>query len=87
MNSTDLTCQELVELVTEYLDDALAPADRERFEAHLDDCEGCRRYVAQLRRTIAVVGELREEHLEPEHGARDTLLQAFRRFRRADSPR
>jgi anti-sigma factor RsiW len=84
MNEPDLTCQELVELVTDYLEGALSPADRERFEQHVAECEGCALYLAQMRRTVTVVGALREEHVEPE--ARDALLGVFRRFRRADSP-
>jgi anti-sigma factor RsiW len=50
-----MTCQELVELVTDYLEDALTPEERERFEAHLDDCPGCRAYVEQMRVTIRLV--------------------------------
>jgi anti-sigma factor RsiW len=80
MNEPDLTCQELVELVTDYLEGALSHADRERFEQHLAECDGCTLYVAQMRRTVAVVGALREEHVEPE--ARDALLDVVRRFRR-----
>jgi hypothetical protein len=84
MNEPELTCRELVELVTDYLEGALAPADRERFEQHMRECEGCALYLAQMRQTVAVMGVLREEHLEPE--ARDALLDVFRRFRRADNP-
>jgi anti-sigma factor RsiW len=85
MNSPELTCQELVELVTEYLEGTLAPGDSERFEAHLADCEGCENYVLQMRKTVELVGALREDHLEPD--TRDALLRAFRGFTRADSPR
>ena len=85
MNTPELTCQQLVELVTDYLEGALPPAERARFEAHLGECEGCENYLLQMRHTIAAVGALSEEHLEPE--GRDALLSAFRDFRRADSPR
>jgi anti-sigma factor RsiW len=51
-----ISCKELVELVTDYLDDALRPDDRERFEAHLDLCPPCVEYVAQIERTIAAAG-------------------------------
>jgi anti-sigma factor RsiW len=83
MNDADLTCQELVELVTDYLEGVLSPADHVRFEAHLADCEGCANYLVQMRRTIAAVGALAEHHVEPE--AREALLGALRAFRRADS--
>ena len=71
-----MSCQELVELVTDYLLGALDPAEGARFEAHLEECEGCRIYVEQMRRTVAVVGALREDDVQPE--ARDALLGVFR---------
>jgi anti-sigma factor RsiW len=81
--SSELTCQELAELVTEYLEGTLAPAEGERFEAHLAGCDGCRNHMLQLRTTIEVVGALREDDLDPD--ARDALLGVFRGFRTADS--
>ena len=59
---------------------ALPEADRERFEAHLETCEGCRRYLDQMRTTIHVAGTLSEEDLDP--GVRDQLLQLFREWNR-----
>lgn len=79
-NRGELTCQELVEIVSDYLDDALPEADRERFDAHLETCEGCRRYLDQMRTTIHVAGTLSEEDLDP--GVRDQLLQLFREWNR-----
>ena len=52
----ELSCQELVELVTDYLEGAMSPEERERFEEHLDACGNCRRYLAQMRQTIRLVG-------------------------------
>jgi predicted anti-sigma-YlaC factor YlaD len=75
----ELTCQELVEIVSEYLEGALPEADRERFDAHLEICEGCRRYLDQMRTTIRVAGTLTEDDLDP--GARDQLLQLFREWK------
>ncbi len=77
--SEDLTCAEIVELVTDYLEGALDPRDRERFEEHLVYCEGCVNYLDQMRRTIELTGMLREEDLVPETQA--ALLQAFRGWR------
>lgn len=79
MNAQELTCQELVELVTAYFEGALSDDDRRMFEEHLEVCEGCRRYLAQMRTTIEITGRLTEESLDPE--ARDTLLAAFRSWR------
>jgi anti-sigma factor RsiW len=71
-----LSCQELVELVTDYAEDALSAEDRARFDAHLSICEGCRNYVEQLQTTVATVGRLRPQDLSPE--AEQALLGAFR---------
>jgi anti-sigma factor RsiW len=72
----DLSCEEVVELVTAYLDGALDDTDRTRFETHVVFCEGCDRYLDQMRGTIATVGELASENVAPE--AMDDLLDAFR---------
>ncbi len=79
-DEAELTCKELVEIVSDYLEGALPEDDRERFESHLADCEGCRGYLDQMRVTIRVVGTLGEDDLDP--GARDQLLQLFREWNR-----
>ena len=76
----DLTCQELVELVTDYLDEALTMRDRERFEAHLLDCDECPIYLEQIRGTIRAVGTLTEQRMS--QMAKDDLLQHFRTWKR-----
>jgi len=76
----ELTCQELVELVTDYLELRLPEAERSRFEVHLGVCDGCRTHLEQMRQTLRVAGKLREEALAP--GARDALLAAFRGWKR-----
>ncbi len=72
----DLACNELVELVTDYLEGALPPSDRSRFEAHLMECGDCRHYLQQMEVTIRTIGHLTEETIEPQ--ARDELLNLFR---------
>ena len=79
MTTAEMNCQTLVELVTDYLEGALPEADRERLEAHLAVCEGCTRYLAQIRTTIRLTGRLREEDLEPL--ARERLLEVYRAWR------
>lgn len=74
-----LTCQELVELVTDYLESVLTPEDKERFEAHLAGCEGCATYLQQMRETIQTVGHLDENSLSPE--AQENLLRLFRKWK------
>ena len=76
----EMPCRELVELVTDYLEDRLAPVDRARFEAHLAECEYCAAYLEQMRETIRTLGRLPEESLSPE--ARAALLTAFRGWSR-----
>ena len=71
-----ISCQELVELVTGYLEGALPPAETALFEQHVNFCEGCGWYVEQLRLTIAATGRLAEDDLDAE--ARDRLRFAFR---------
>jgi anti-sigma factor RsiW len=75
----EMNCQTLVELVTDYLEGTLPERDCERLEAHLAVCEGCTRYLAQIRATIRLTGMLRPEDLTPE--ARDALLEVYRAWR------
>ena len=77
----DLTCRELVEIVTDYLEGALPADERARFEQHLLACPGCTSYVAQMRETIRIAGRLREKDVPVL--ARDRLLDAFREWSRA----
>jgi anti-sigma factor RsiW len=74
-----MPCQELVEVITDYLDDALPATDRARFEAHLAECDACRDYVDQFGQTIALAGRVEPEQLAPQ--TRDQLLSAFRDWR------
>jgi len=69
----DLTCKELVELVTDYLEGSLSRRDRKRFENHIDGCTNCRGYVAQFKETIRLTGTLREHDI-PSEAARELLV-------------
>jgi hypothetical protein len=71
----ELTCVELVELVTDYLEQSLPLRDAERFEEHLAFCDGCGAYLEQMRATIAMTGRLREHDLPAE--LEERLMQAF----------
>ncbi|WP_240687274.1 anti-sigma factor family protein [Amycolatopsis suaedae] len=74
---SELRCEQFVELVTEFLDGALDPRAEREFVDHLAECDGCGRYLDQVRTTVSALGELPEDHLpEP---ARATLLSAFRK--------
>lgn len=79
-----ITCQQVVELVTEYLDGALPASDAARFEEHLVLCDGCAWYVDQIRMTIDAVGRAGEEDVPA--GTREGLVAAFRDFRRSGGP-
>jgi anti-sigma factor RsiW len=71
-----ITCQELVELVTDYLEGTLDADMRVRFEQHLASCSGCREYLEQMELTIRATGRLSEDSLPP--AATEALLDAFR---------
>jgi predicted anti-sigma-YlaC factor YlaD len=74
-----MDCNELVELVTSYLEGALDLATRTRFDMHLLECDGCENYLQQFRATVRTVGEIRENDIDPIYRTR--LLQAFRDWR------
>jgi anti-sigma factor RsiW len=74
-------CIGVVELVTEYLEDALAPDVRARFEAHLAGCDGCDIYLEQMRATIEAAGDVNLERVPP--ATLDRLIAAYRATRSA----
>ena len=76
MTEPALTCHEVVEIVTDYLEGALTPDVEERVEAHLALCDGCARYLDQMRETIRLTGMLTEDQI-PDEQKRE-LLEAFR---------
>ena len=75
--TNEFSCQEMIEVVTDYLDDAQAPDERQRFERHLSRCAGCTTYVDQMRETIRQTGVVpREESLPP--AQRERSVDQFR---------
>ena len=76
-----VSCSEVVELVTDYLERALPAHEAEVFEQHLNFCEGCVWYVDQIRTTVGAVGRISEEDVPPE--TRDALMTAFREWKRS----
>ncbi len=79
MSNDELSCQDFVDLVTEYLEGTLAPAATSRFEQHVDECPGCQNYLDQMRSTLRVLGSVRFDTLTA--AARQDLLTAFRSWR------
>ena len=79
MNVGPMDCNELVELVTAYLDGSLDPEMRARFDVHLLECDGCENYLQQFRATIETLGSVRDDELDPSY--REKLLKAFRDWR------
>lgn len=78
-NEDLMTCKDLVELVTAYLEDVMEADTRARFDAHLEKCRGCRNYLDQFRITVHTVGHIRDDDLDP--AFRDRLLEAFQNWR------
>ena len=72
---TELTCEQLVELITDYLEDGMPSHRRLRFEEHLAFCAACAAYVDQIRQTIQLIGTFREDDLDP--AARAEMLRVF----------
>jgi len=82
MNRRDkrmLTCQEMVELVTDYLEGRLDDASHARFEEHVAECDACTLYIEQMRETIVALGHIPPESVSRE--AEEELLAAFRTWR------
>jgi anti-sigma factor RsiW len=78
MSTGPMDCNELVELVTAYLDGALDPDTRARFDEHLLGCDGCENYLQQFRETVRTVGKISDDELDP--ALRKRLLDAFKNF-------
>jgi anti-sigma factor RsiW len=76
MSANGLTCREFVELATDYLEGALPPEQRRRFDEHLRLCDGCNTYLEQMRQTMALLGRVPEDSLSPQ--AQQDLLRLFR---------
>jgi anti-sigma factor RsiW len=77
---SQMACKELVELVTEYLEGTLPPADQQRFEDHLKDCDGCAVYLDQMRQAIRTLRRLTEDDVSPD--AKQDLLRIFRDWKK-----
>jgi anti-sigma factor RsiW len=75
-DGTAISCQEVVEVVTDYLEGRLSPEDAAIFEAHLAICDGCQWYLDQMRITIDTVGRIEDADVPAE--LRNTVLAAFR---------
>ncbi len=80
----EIACQEVVELVSDYLEGALSRSDRRRFERHLSGCPHCSEYLAQMRETIRLAGRLLPQDLTPQ--MREEFTELFRRWRADDAP-
>ncbi|HLW46313.1 MAG TPA: zf-HC2 domain-containing protein [bacterium] len=78
--SDEMSCRDLVELVTDYLEDTMPAVERRRFEEHLGTCPPCRTYLDQMRQTLHALGRLPRESVSDE--ARQALLRAFRDWKK-----
>ena len=74
-----MTCRQVVELMTDYLEGALSATDRARFEEHIAGCDGCRAYLAQLATTSRVLRTLADEPIPPELEA--DLVKTFQNWK------
>jgi predicted anti-sigma-YlaC factor YlaD len=76
VNQSELNCQEVVELVTDYLEQALLPETQAQFEQHIEECPGCNTYLEQVQKTIMMLRKLTEQQAFPE--TKQELLEKFR---------
>ena len=76
----EMPCKELVELVTDYLEGVLPDDVRMRFEDHLSGCDGCTNYLEQMRQTIRLTGQVRDENLATQQ--REDLFRLFRDWKK-----
>ena len=82
-NQNGLNCQEVVELVTDYLEQALLPEMQTEFEKHVNECPGCDTYLAQVQQTIMMLRKLAEQQTFPE--TKQDLLEIFRNWKQDES--
>jgi anti-sigma factor RsiW len=78
-----LVCQEMVELITDYLEGTLSRSQRRRFEAHIAACENCTEYLRQMRATIRLTGRLRAEDMTP--AMRVEFTELYQRWREEET--
>ena len=83
MSSSDLACKSFVELVTDYLEQALPPGERSRYEAHLKACRHCQRYLEQMQQAVRALSALVDEAFSPEE--RERFVERFRQWRSTDA--
>jgi anti-sigma factor RsiW len=74
-----LVCRDAVELVSDYLDGSLSRRDRRRLEKHLNECDACQAYLAQVRETVAASGHVGPEDLPDD--VVEGLVNLFRQYR------
>ncbi len=79
VNQNQLNCQEVVELVTDYLEQALLPEMKAKFDEHIAECPGCDTYLEQVQQTILMLRKLTEQQMFPE--TKQELLEIFRNWK------
>ena len=79
-NPNELNCQEVVELVTDYLEQALLPEKQAQFEEHIEECPGCDTYLEQVQQTILMLRKLSAQQTFPE--TKQDLLEIFRNWKK-----
>ena len=81
-NQNELHCQEVVERVTDYLEQALLPETQAQFEEHIEMCPGCNTYLEQVQQTIMMLRKLSEQQTFPE--TKQDLLEVFQNWKQGE---
>ena len=76
----ELSCQQVVELVTDYLENALLPEMQKRLEEHVAECPGCENYIEQMQLTINMLHQIARASVFP--ATKQELLQLFRDWKK-----
>jgi len=83
-SENEITCQEFVEMVTDYLEHSLLPEVRKQFERHAENCHGCDTYFDQIQQTVGMLHQIADEPVSAD--TRQKLLQAFGRQQEYKDP-
>lgn len=78
------SCEQVTELVTDYLEGRMSFWDRLRFRVHIRLCSACKHYICQMEHSIKTLGQLPDEPIPPE--VEEELTKIFRDWKPSDPP-
>ena len=79
----NFTCQQIAELITDYLEGSLTLTQRVRFQMHVGLCLACRNYLSQMKYTVATLRQLPSDPIPPQ--IKEELLRRFQTWKKEKS--